>query len=282
MASDSKSAEQGDWTDTENDLVVNDYLDMLRLELTGQHYVKSQRNAELQRVIGRSRGSIEFKHMNISAALEILGFPRIAGYAPMKNLQRSLIDAIERNYHSIITSTNTLERPSSHGFSDASPLPFHEPPQLMQIAKEAGDGGIERLVRKFDPAERDLRNRALGKRGEELVFQFEKLRLLQMDRKLSDKVRWVSDEDGDGAGYDILSFEPDGRERLIEVKTTQGIETTPFYLSRNELDLSQERPDAFKIVRLYDFARVPKAFQLVPPLGSYVRLEPISYSASFT
>ncbi len=255
---------------------------MLRLELAGQHYVKSQRNVELQRILKRSRGSIEFKHMNISAALEILGFPRIAGYAPMKNLQRSLVDAIERNYHSIITSTNPIERPSSHGFSDASPLPFHEPPQLVPLAKETGDGGIERLVRKFDPAERDLRNRALGKRGEELVFQFEKLRLLQIDRNLSDKVRWVSDEDGDGAGYDILSFEPDGRERLIEVKTTQGIETTPFYLSRNELDLSKERPDAFKIVRLYDFARDPKAFQLVPPLGSFVRLEPISFSASFT
>ena len=39
---------------------------------------------------------------------------------------------------------------------------------------------------------------------------------------LARKVRWVSEEDGDGAGYDIASFGPDGRARLIEVETTNG------------------------------------------------------------
>jgi len=32
---------------------------------------------------------------------------------------------------------------------------------------------------------------------------------------LAHKVRWVSEEDGDGAGYDILSFNPLGQERFI-------------------------------------------------------------------
>ncbi len=48
-------------------------------------------------------------------------------------------------------------------------------------------------------------------------------------------MRWVSDEDGDGAGYDIASFERDGRARLIEVKTTRGWERTPFHITCNEL-----------------------------------------------
>ena len=58
---------------------------------------------------------------------------------------------------------------------------------------------------------------------------------------LARKVRWVSDEDGDGAGYDIASFAPDGRPRLIEVKTTNGWERTPFHISRNELAVAEER-----------------------------------------
>jgi hypothetical protein len=31
---------------------------------------------------------------------------------------------------------------------------------------------------------------------------------------LANDVRWVSDLDGDGFGYDVRSFEPDGAERL--------------------------------------------------------------------
>ena len=36
---------RGDWTDAENDLIVADYLDMLRLELSDQSYIKAHRNA---------------------------------------------------------------------------------------------------------------------------------------------------------------------------------------------------------------------------------------------
>jgi hypothetical protein len=94
-------------------------------------------------------------------------------------------------------------------------------------------------------------------------------------------VRWVSQEDGDGAGFDILSFDNNGRERLLEVKTTNGHQLTPFYLSENERSLSVERPDDFRIVRLYDFSRASRAFELVPPLEKHVLLRPIAYRASF-
>jgi hypothetical protein len=76
------------WSDKENDLIVADYLDMLRLELRGIHFVKAQRSGQLGELLGRSHKAIEFKHMNISAALEALGFPRITGYAPFKELAR--------------------------------------------------------------------------------------------------------------------------------------------------------------------------------------------------
>jgi hypothetical protein len=104
-----------------------------------------------------------------------------------------------------------------------------------------------------------------------------------MDRPdLARKVRWVSQEDGDGAGYDILSFDLRGKERFLEVKTTVGTQTAPFYLTRNELSFSKECPEEFRICRLYDFSRKPKMFELAPPLEALVRLEPLSFVASFS
>jgi hypothetical protein len=38
----------------------------------------------------------------------------------------------------------------------------------------------------------------------------------------------ISDLDGDGLGYDVKSFEPDGKERLLEIKTTCGHQRTAF------------------------------------------------------
>jgi hypothetical protein len=138
------------------------------------------------------------------------------------------------------------------------------------------------LVRKFDPAARDARNRDLGRRGEERVVFSERARLSELGRDdLARKVRWVSEEDGDGAGFDILSFDGRGRERLLEVKTTTGHQTTPFFLTENERLLSIERPEAFRLVRLYDFVRTPKAFELVPPLEDSVMLRPVNYRAEF-
>jgi hypothetical protein len=98
---------------------------------------------------------------------------------------------------------------------------------------------------------------------------------------LAKRVRWVSKEDGDGAGYDIASFTSDGRERLIEVKTTNGWERTPFYISKNELEVAKERKETWFLFRVYEFAREPKAFELRPPLEAHVSLTATNYQASF-
>lgn len=272
---------KGNWSDTENDLIVADYLDMLRLELAGQPFVKSHRNEALRNLLKRSRGSIEFKHQNISAILQKLGLPWIAGYKPMSNSQESLTFAVERHYESILGVANVSSANEQFGLEEAQALIFEDPPQQLFEADVHDEGNVARLVRKFDPAERDMRNRNLGKRGEELIFNWERTRLLDCSVELANRVRWVSQDDGDGAGYDILSFEPDGSERLVEVKTTVGGISTPFYISKNEVDLSRERPDNFKLIRLFDFIKLPRAFELSPPLDTQLKLEPINFMAKF-
>ncbi len=268
------------WTDFEIEVIVADYGDMLRAELAGEPVVKVERNRALQEVINRSHGSIEFKHRNISAVLELLGLPYISGYKPARNYQHALFEAVEahlakgRLLHELATKPPTIAVPPES-------LVFGPPP-ARRDQPAAGDAVIGRMLRKYDPAERDQRARALGEAGERFLYEAEQNRLSAEGRDdLAGRVRWVAKEDGDGAGYDILSFSRDGGERWLEVKTTNGPQTTPFWLTENERLVSEERRDVFRIARLYDFSRAPAAYQIRPPLDQHVWLTPTNYRAGF-
>lgn len=267
-----------DWNDEELDFIVADYFSMLHSELDGAEYNKSAHRRSLIALIGRTEGSVERKHQNISAVLNELALPTISGYKPLPNFQKSIIDAIDR--YLTLNPKNLNPQQSTRSFNEAPNLFIEPAPILGPVSHKERE--LARLVKKFDPVERDFKNRSLGKAGEEMVFAFERQHLIGQGRPdLARKVRWVSQEDGDGAGYDIQSYDPKGSERLIEVKTTNGLQTTPFYLTRNELSFSNERPTEFRICRLYDFSKKPRMFELAPPIEKLVRLEPISYSASF-
>lgn len=274
-----KTMSSDDWSDAENDATVASYFTMLGDELAGRPYVKAEQNRLLQEQIGRSRGAIEFKYCNVSAAAMGLGLPIIRGYQPRFNFQMSLAEAISRwlaqhpNWDLLRKDVEVAEAPSL--FVGVAPTLRNAPPPKETEMLQA-------IARRFDVAGRDERNRALGKAGEELVFQREQALLRRQGKEdLAKRVRWISHEDGDGAGYDILSFMPDGRDRLIEVKTTNGWDRTPFYLSRNELTVADAHRENWFLFRLYDFARTPRAFELRPPLEAHVELTAMSFQASF-
>jgi hypothetical protein len=75
--------------------------------------------------------------------------------------------------------------------------------------------------------------------------------------------------------------EPNGAERLIEVKTTNGAARTPFYLTRTELEVSKERPSAWRVYRVHLFAQSPRVFTIAPPLEDYLHLRAESWRASW-
>lgn len=278
----------GDWTDQQNDAIVADYFTMLAEDEAGRSYSKAEHNRRLQEAIGRPRGSIEYKHQNISAVLKGLGEDWIPGYKPAFNFQGSLVDAVARwlAAHPAWLSPDT--RLSLAGVTTPSrvreaPTLWIGPPPTVSNAPPPDElEQMQHIARRFDVAERDARNRALGRAGEERIVLHERSSLAAAGRDdLADRVRWVSDQDGDGAGYDIASFETDGRPRLIEVKTTNGWERTPFHISRNELAVAEERRRDWCLVRLWNFARDPRAFELRPPLEVHVSLMPTSFQASF-
>src|SRR5271166_6368147 len=90
-------AETKDWTAEEVSLIVADYFHMLRLDLADQPFNKAEQNRSLrERFNARSKGSVEFKHQNISAVLLEMGLPYLDGYKPARNYQKRLLpQAIE-------------------------------------------------------------------------------------------------------------------------------------------------------------------------------------------
>ena len=147
--------------------------------------------------------------------------------------------------------------------------------------EEARPDYVRRGVKR-DYFERESRNRSLGTAGERFIVQFEQWRLAQLGvGRLADRVEHVAETQGDGLGYDVLSFETDGRERFIEVKTTAHDAATPFFVSSNEVAFAKEVSDRFRLYRLYHFRTAPKFFELPGAIEQHCHLDPSTYRATF-
>ncbi|MDO4282262.1 MAG: DUF3883 domain-containing protein [Clostridia bacterium] len=94
----------------------------------------------------------------------------------------------------------------------------------------------------------------IGKYGEELVLEYEKNKLISLGHEeLADKVIWISQEIGDGAGYDIISYECiNGKfeQIYIEVKTTVNSHNTEFDITLNEINASNLYKEKYYIYRI--------------------------------
>eukprot|EP01035_Chromulina_nebulosa_P038215 gene38215-51617_t len=216
-----------DWTRTEVGLIVDDYLSMLASELAGAPYNKTAHRRALKLLLNdRSDQSIEFKHCNISAALLDAGFPYIDGYKPRANYQALLGDVLaERMSHAAQlqeVAVADADRPMIVPEVDDILAVLTAPPKAASEPVRASEPSAFRLTTNY--IEREARNRSLGLAGENFVLNFERARLIQAGQEvLAGRIEHTSQVRGDHEGYDILSFEASGAERLIEVKTTKEV-----------------------------------------------------------
>jgi len=275
------------WTPEEVEAAVADYFDMLAQELRGESFNKAEHNRRLQQLLQgrRPKGSIERKHQNISAILIELGFPYINGYKPLGNYQQLLRAVVEdrlaaaealREKVAFIVSAPETDLPSREGILPS----LVEPPfREKNEARVREKGRTERVYGFRNYLEIEARNHTLGLAGETMVLHFEHERLWKAGkRKLAERLEHVSKTKGDYLGYDIHSFEDDGRDRLIEVKTTRFGPLTPFFVSRNELEVSITRQQEYHLYRLFNFKEHPKLFKLEGAISSTCELEPVNYS----
>lgn len=143
-----------EWSGSEVAAVVADYFAMFADEVAGRPYNKAERNRALQAVTGRSKGSIEFKHQNISAVLAELGLPWLRGYNPRSNYQDLLIGEVERH---LAGMPGLDSAPSTSPEVTVAVVDLFVPPPSRRDGPRSAV--MERLIRKFDPAERDERTR---------------------------------------------------------------------------------------------------------------------------
>lgn len=257
------------------------------MELTGQQYNKTEHRRKLIRLLSnRSEGAIERKHQNISSILIELGCPYISGYKPLGNYQELLYKVAEDR----LKNSDLFDRAALAAVQmpAAAPTPddFSKvevaPPKLHYVARES-DAPKTRTATKRDYIDREARNASLGKAGEEFIVHYERWRLISGGQdRLANKVEHVARTQGDGLGYDVLSFDTTGKERLIEVKTTSFGKETPFFITRNEVELSRSETERFHLYRLFDFRKEPHLFSFRGNVSRHCHLDPITYRARFT
>lgn len=105
---------------------------------------------------------------------------------------------------------------------------------------EALNPNLDFTPRSTNYIQNNIENKRIGDLGELWIVELERKKLENTGKiKLAQKVRHISKEEGDGHGYDIQSFDENGNEIFIEVKTTKGALNSTFFITRNELERSK-------------------------------------------
>ena len=280
------------WTRLEVEATVSDHFSMLEKELRGEPYNKSEHRRALEPLLNdRSHGAIERKHQNISCVLIELGFLWIPGYKPLSNVQGLLHDVVSER----LDRADVLHELASREITRQPDIP--PPPAVDDLARllvdpppldpsRAGIQPLEDEVREGsltygqfpDYLQQEANNRVLGEAGERFVLTFERARLTAAgEERLASNIEHVAQTRGDGLGFDILSFESDGRERFIEVKTTGFGKEAPFWVTARELAVSRSEVDRYHLYRAFSFRKSPRLFIKQGPLDRVSRLEPQTF-----
>lgn len=118
--------------------------------------------------------------------------------------------------------------------------------------------------------ENNIEKKNIGDAGEDLVMEWEQEKLKRFGIKK--KPEHISRSRGDGFGYDILSYDRDGEQMFIEVKTTKSGPRTPFYITVNELVCSKKKPNNYYLYRLFNFEPGENRAKMIEEKGSLEKL----------
>ena len=175
------------------------------------------------------------------------------------------------------TSPNVVKETTARSLRESKELPAQK--------RQGTTREMFRARKSPDYAAKDARNRKLGLEGELLVIAYEQDRLRKLGHEqFAQQVVHTSVIQGDGAGYDVKSFNEDGSVRYIEVKSTRGSVGTDFYMSPNEIKFSEQHSNNFYLYRVYDMGNESGEASFYIVEGDvHQRLDatPVNYKMSF-
>lgn len=276
----------GPWTMKETLAVVSDYFAMLHAEITGALYSKADHRNRLSKELGRDDNEVEEYYSGISAILGGIGMPFIDSYKPQvkedSQLEAAIQAFVEKNPDKIesLWISDDVARTSIPVELDDS--------KAFWVAPPGGIGATDYAQVKWSPSvqlevdfrKREARNYNVAVAGERFVLAFERARLREAGRKdLVENVEWTSQNRGTDLGYDIKSFEEDGKERYISVKTTHYGQRFPFAVSVDEIYYSARNAKQYYLYRVFNFSKGARLFMLQGSLEETCQLRPVVYRA---
>lgn len=189
------------------------------------------------------------------------------GHIIMKNWDNSVFSKFLYHSYNPRDSAFNVER---HFNQTAEYIDFEY--KSGQSRKSKGHG------KKIDHVEKQNRNQEIGRLGEIIVMSEEIKKLKQLGRDdLAKKVKQVSLKD-DSLGFDILSFNEEGKEIHIEVKATvSNPDKVDFYISDNEFQVAQ-KDDSYAIYLIYNVdTKYPKIHILDKTVLNPQNMTPVNY-----
>lgn len=216
-------------------------------------------------------------------------------YDLLKNLREHLLspDNAKRTISMILELSGEISEPTiDHNIGEKEATPPYlikestDSLNLNSRIKKEGQPSRTPRESKTDFDKIHSKNKQLGDCGELLVMEYERNKLIGAGQKLlAEKVKHISFTRGDGAGYDIESFDEGGNPMFIEVKTTNNAATEPFFISRNELKASKQYEQNYSLYRLYrpngDKSQDFRFFEIKGDLSQHCKLVPQNFRATF-
>lgn len=123
------------------------------------------------------------------------------------------------------------------------------------------------LASKIDFAERDAANRMAGDFAEQVVIKYEKENLIAAGKNdLANGVVQVS-LDSDSYGYDVVSYDPSGEEKHIEVKAVKSkpVSSFRFFISENEITVARSDKNYYLYIVFDYLSESPLIYRMPNP-----------------
>jgi len=182
-----------------------------------------------------------------------------------------------------ILTQDVIYAATTHFASTSFPANSETKPRLKKVSGKLRAGVVVRTTlqgRFTNWLENEKSLKTIGDRGELLVLDYEINRVKELG--IAKPVIHAAVIEGDGLGYDILSYDEKGDEIYIEVKTTSGGCGSPIFITDSELIRSQKDPKHFRLYRVFDFDEERNEAKFIEREGSLDDLcsYPVLYRAN--